>query len=105
MTFEKTVEMKAANPLLGEQIRIAKNQIDAYYNDPANFSSRQGIITIPVVFHVMHNGEPIGTLPNVSDAQLISQMTQLNKDYRKLNSDTNLIPGVWKNVAADCQIE
>jgi len=105
MTFEKTVEMKAANPLLGEQIRIAKNQIDAYYNDPANFSSRQGIITIPVVFHVMHNGEPIGTLPNVSDAQLISQMTQLNKDYRRLNSDTNLIPGVWKNVAADCQIE
>lgn len=105
MTFEKTVEMKAANPLLCEQIRIAKSQIDAYYSDPANFSSRQGIITIPVVFHVMHNGEPIGTLPNVSDAQLISQITQLNKDYRRLNSDTNLIPSVWKNVAADCQIE
>ena len=105
MTFEKTVEMKAANPLLGEQIRIAKNQIDAYYNDPANFSSRQGIITIPVVYHVMHNGEPVGTLPNVSDAQLISQITQLNKDYRRLNSDTNLIPSVWKNLAADCQIE
>ena len=105
MTFEKTMEMKAADPLLGEQIRIAKNQIDAYYNDPANFSSRQGIITIPVVFHVMHNGEPIGTLPNVSDAQLISQITQLNKDYRKLNSDTNLVPNVWKNIAADCQIE
>lgn len=105
MTFEKTVEMKATNPLLGEQIRIAKNQIDAYYNDPANFSSRQGIITIPIVFHVMHNGEPVGTLPNVSDAQLISQITQLNKDYRRLNSDTNLIPSVWKNVAADCQIE
>ncbi len=105
MTYEKTQEMKAADPLYGEQLRIAKAQIDAYYNDPANFSSRSGIIILPVVFHVMHNGESVGTFPNVSDAQLISQITQLNKDYRKQNSDTNLVPGVWKEVAADCEIE
>jgi hypothetical protein len=105
MTFEKTQEMKAADPLFGEQMRIVREQIDAYYNDPANFSSRAGIITIPVVFHVMHNGEAVGTFPNVSDAQLISQITQLNKDYRRSNSDTNLIPDVWKEVAADCEIE
>ncbi|MFD2915078.1 M43 family zinc metalloprotease [Psychroserpens luteus] len=39
--------------------------------------------TIPVVVHVIHNGEPIGTGANISDAQVISQIQVLNDDYRR----------------------
>lgn len=42
------------------------------------------IITIPVVVHVIHSGEAIGTAPNISDAQVESQITVLNEDFRKM---------------------
>lgn len=60
-----------------------------------------GIIHIPVVVHVVYR-----TLnESISDAQIQSQIAVLNKDFRKLNTDTNLIPAPWKTIAADCQIE
>ena len=36
---------------------------------------------IPVVFHVIHGGEPIGTFPNILPGQIHSQMTILNQDF------------------------
>ena len=51
--------------------------------------------TIPVVVHVIHNGEPIGTGANISDAQVLSQIQVLNEDFRRIvgtngfNSDPN----------------
>lgn len=38
---------------------------------------------IPVVVHVIHKGEALGTGSNISDAQVISQITTLNNDFRK----------------------
>ncbi|MBK9284844.1 MAG: T9SS type A sorting domain-containing protein [Sphingobacteriaceae bacterium] len=57
--------------------------------------------TIPVVFHVLHkNGSE-----NISDAQIQSAITILNRDFRKLNADTTSIVTEFKNLAADCEIE
>ena len=42
------------------------------------------VITIPVVIHIIHNGEAVGTAPNITDAQAISQITVMNEDYRRL---------------------
>lgn len=39
--------------------------------------------TIPVVVHVINRGEAVGTGTNISDSQVISQITSLNNDYRK----------------------
>ncbi|OJJ14706.1 hypothetical protein BKI52_41450 [marine bacterium AO1-C] len=41
------------------------------------------IINIPVVVHVIHNGEAIGTGTNISQAQIESQIRILNEDFRK----------------------
>lgn len=38
---------------------------------------------IPVVVHVVHNGEPIGTGPNILEAQVQSQIEVLNEDFRR----------------------
>lgn len=43
---------------------------------------------IPVVVHVIHNGEPIGTGANISYEQIVSQIEVLNEDFRK-QSGTN----------------
>ena len=60
------------------------------------------VITIPVVVHVIHNGDAIGVNENISDAQILSQITVLNQDFRKLVGT----PGYNTNaVGADLQIE
>ncbi len=59
--------------------------------------SFNGIVTIPVVFHVVYNS----TTQNVSTAQLQSQLQVLNDDFRRLNSDANT---TWPQ-GADIEIE
>lgn len=46
------------------------------------------LITIPVIVHVIHNGESIGTGSNISAAQVQSQIEVLNEDFRR-KSGTN----------------
>lgn len=60
------------------------------------------VITIPVVVHVIHNGEAEGQGSNISKAQIESQIRILNEDFRKkLNTNGhNTHP-----VGADTQIE
>ncbi|MCH4552333.1 M43 family zinc metalloprotease [Aestuariibaculum lutulentum] len=41
------------------------------------------VVTIPVVVHVLHNGEDIGLGSNISDAQILSQIDVLNQDFRR----------------------
>lgn len=67
--------------------------------------SYRAVVTIPVVIHVMHNGEAVGTGKNISDAQIQSQMDVLNQDFRKLNADVTNVPSVWTSLVADCEIE
>lgn len=60
------------------------------------------IITIPVVVHVIHNGRNVGTLENISDAQVMSQITALNQDFRRML----YTPGYNENpIGADIGIE
>lgn len=60
------------------------------------------IITIPVVVHVIHNGDAVGSNENIADEQVLSQITVLNQDYRRM-VDT---PGYNENpVGADVEIQ
>ena len=56
-----------------------------------------GVITIPVVVHVVYNT----AAENISDAQVQSQIDVLNADFRRTNSDAD---GTWSQ-AADTEIE
>jgi len=50
------------------------------------------ILTIPVVVHIIHDGDAIGTGSNISDEQVWSAINGLNEDYRKMagtNGDGN----------------
>ena len=59
------------------------------------------IIKIPVVVHILYHypGE------NISDDLVASQISALNRDFRKQNADTTKIPAAFKPLAADCNIE
>jgi hypothetical protein len=65
----------------------------------------RNVVTIPVVVHVIHAGEPIGTGTNISDAQIYSQIDILNEDFRLLNADSlDSNHPFWVD-AADSEIE
>jgi hypothetical protein len=60
---------------------------------------------IPVVVHVIHNGEAVGTGVNISDVQIASQIKVLNNDFRRLNADTVNTPTEFSSLASGLDIE
>jgi len=67
-----------------------KNKIAEGSKDLSRTANRTEVIkyTIPVVVHIIHNGEAVGSGLNISDDQIKSQIAVLNKDYWHLNSDS-----------------
>lgn len=63
--------------------------------------ARTGIAQIQVVVHVVCNTAS----QNISDAQINSQISVLNLDYRMQNSDLNTAPAVFRPLAADARIQ
>lgn len=60
------------------------------------------IVSIPIVVHVVHNGEAVGTGTNLSQAQVMAQIEVLNEDFRRKAGT----PGFNDNpVGADIEIE
>ena len=105
---EKKVKTENINPETGH-IRCASTEYEEFLqaNDPkrktdAEFeawlkplleqhralqlsgSVSDDVIIIPVVVHVIHNGQAIGVAPNITDAQVMSQITVMNNDFRRL---------------------
>lgn len=65
-------------------------------------NTTNAVVTIPVVVHVIHNGDAIGNNENISDEQVMSQIQVLNEDYRKMMGT----PGYNTDpVGADTEIE
>lgn len=67
--------------------------------------NQNGIITIPVVVHVLHRGEAVGSGRNISLAQIQSQIDVLNEDFRRLNADRTNTPAAFTGVASDYGFE
>ncbi|MBC7937420.1 MAG: T9SS type A sorting domain-containing protein [Rhizobacter sp.] len=67
---------------------------------PARDTAVNEIITIPVVIHVLFNS----ATENITDAQVLSQIEVLNRDFRLLNADKANIPVAFKPKAGDARI-
>jgi hypothetical protein len=61
--------------------------------------------TLPLVVHVVHNGEAAGQGSNISQAQVQSQLDVLNEDYRNRNADGALVPAPFQPLRADAQFQ
>jgi PKD repeat protein len=61
------------------------------------------VISLPIIVHIIHNGEAVGTGTNLSAAQVQSQIEVLNEDFRKMLGTPG---GASSNpIAADIEIE
>lgn len=106
-----TMDSHYANVAKDPSIVVRQAEIERFTQEYiANHSSSKTnktkqVITIPVVVHVIHNGEPIGTGPNISTAQIMSQLDVLNEDFRLMNSDSLMPSHPFWQFTADTEIE
>ncbi len=56
------------------------------------------LIAIPVVVHIIHQGEPIGTGQNLSEAQVLAQIAILNEDFQSLNAQFYNTSAQWTSI-------
>ena len=105
---------KCATALLKQNQRESVDQFESWVQNKIEKPQRFGInslqktnsvVKIPVVVHIIHNGEKIGEGVNLSDKQILSQIEVLNEDFRRKNTDAINTPSVFENVAADLEIE
>ena len=92
-TAEHEEMLRSQNPSLGSKAdfeRWIAPLVEEYQlQDGGNKVT--AVQVIPVVFHVIHNGESIGSGTNLSQTQINSQLSQLNADFRNgAGADTEI---------------
>jgi len=73
----------------------------------SSFAQRNQVNTvqIPVVFHIIHNGEPVGSGGNIIKSRIDRQLEILNEDFNRLNADANQTLDEFLGSAASFEIE
>lgn len=104
---EKVLSLrKCATPILSEKF---ENWMSSYIQKKEQFANEKKVsvvYTIPVVFHIIHSGQAVGTGYNISATRINQQIARLNADYRKTNSDqsTYLTQASFISAASDVEI-
>ncbi len=83
-SYEKFLQANDPNRMTDAQFEAWINPL--IQNAKQNKSISGGIVTIPVVVHVIHSGQAYGVQPNITDAQVQSQITVMNNDFRRAAS-------------------
>ena len=91
------------DPVIQKNMEEIERQTKEYLRKYPNGSGQRAVITIPVVVHVVYNSSV--PAQNISDAQIQSQIDVLNLDFRKANTDVNLVPAIFQPVIADTEVE
>ncbi|MCS7188609.1 MAG: M43 family zinc metalloprotease [Bacteroidia bacterium] len=89
-------------PSLDEYEPFIKQKVEEMKISYERLRTIGGVYRIPVVVHVIHNGEPLGTGSNIPDQNILDQIAVLNEDFRRMWNT----PG-WNNHprGADARIE
>src|SRR5262245_19955913 len=80
-TMEQDSINRLRYPQLGtreEFDRAVENKLREMSLRGASARTKAGIISLPIVVHIVHNGEPVGTGTNLSQAQVQAQIEVLN---------------------------
>jgi gliding motility-associated-like protein len=84
---------------------LFQQKVIDYLNTTTAASRVQSTFQIPVIFHVIHGGQAIGTYPNINQGQLNSQIQVLNDDYGGTGFNTGNYPATaFLNYAMNTQV-
>lgn len=71
-------------PSLEQYNQKLNTLVEQYKLDRALGRAQAELLVIPVVVHVVHNGQEIGVSPNISSEQVYSQIDVMNEDFRRM---------------------
>ncbi len=102
-SMENLAQQLQQDPAMRQRMEALERHTEQYQRgEQVQF---RAVITIPVVFHIVHNGDALGTNENLSESLILAQLQQMNDDFRKQNSDANLVPSLFQGVHADTEIQ
>lgn len=86
-TTEVDAARRAADPQLGT-LNDFENWlaplVQQYKDQQSQGGNRMAVTTIPIIFHVIHDGESVGSGDNLSATYINAQIDQLNNDFRRI---------------------
>jgi PKD repeat protein len=104
-TMEEDLKSRARFPQRGsldDLENVIQKKIKEIELAKAQGRTQNVVLNIPIIVHVVHNGEAIGTGTNISQAQVQAQIEVLNEDFRRMAGT----PGFNSNpVGADIELE
>ncbi len=70
------------DPVYRQNFEDIQRRVEQEIRNNPSSTGRAPLLTVPVVFHVMHLGEAEGTGTNISHEQILSALASLNDAYR-----------------------
>ncbi|MFN3315575.1 MAG: zinc metalloprotease, partial [Raineya sp.] len=105
-TMDVLERQKQQDPGLEQRMQQIERITENYIRNGSAYSTGNervtGVVTIPVVVHVIYNSAK--PQENISDAQIQSQIAVLNEDYRRTNADHVNVPSLFSSLKADTEI-
>lgn len=117
LTFNVTAQIRCATSILEKKALLQnpklrtefeswmKKKVDELQQRDNSRAKTTATYVIPVVVHILHNGEPVGSGTNIPVAQVTSQIKVLNEDYKRLNADAANTPAEFLPVASSIDIQ
>lgn len=101
-TMTNLERLRSVDQGLDARMQEIENQTQQIIQNSAAHKTEgvAAVVNIPVVIHVLYNT----AAQNITDAQIQSQITVLNEDFRRLNADRVNTPSSFTSVAADAEI-
>src|SRR5882757_7606173 len=97
-TFESMQEFRASHPGAETDAQFEGWLSQKTLQRLQSGQRTEAYYVIPIIFHIVYDGEAVGTGRNLSAAQIQQQLNELNADFANLAGST-------QSVAADMQIQ
>ncbi|TXC81507.1 PKD domain-containing protein [Luteibaculum oceani] len=94
-SFDKVHQQQLqVDPIYKAAVDAQNKAFQRYIKEKATRADKENekapVITIPMVFHIIHLGENVGEGSNLTDEQIISSVEGLNIQYRNQNPDGSI---------------
>lgn len=80
-------------------------EVEKYTANLASGKTQMVNYTIPVIVHIVHFGEAVGTFPNIDSNQVKSQLDVLNNDFAGAGLNVGTVPFAFANLVANTGIK
>ena len=99
--YEATIRTFGLTPERLQNQSEAFAQLERETQQYSNSGERAEMLTIPVVFHVIHNNGP----ENISASQIHDALEVVNRDFNALNEDLDQVVSSFADIIGDVQIQ